>query len=297
MPGPAQDLQAIAPALLDTRAGRIEVASAGAGSAVMVVHGTPGDWRQGLPLAEDLAADHRVLLVSRPGYGATPISTGRNYDEHADAYAAVLDELGIERCAVVGVSGGGPSAAAFAHRHADRTSHLVLACAMAAHLVSVPRDLRWSVAPGLAEVLTPLARTIGRRRLRDPAKVDKAMERALTVDELERTRSDPRIVEDLLRHARSMVDGPSALAGLRNDLAQVQAAHRSTPPTYNGVDCPVLLLYADDDDVIGLDHARYYEGALPGARLEIFEGAGHVFALTRRSEVTARIGTFIAGHA
>jgi pimeloyl-ACP methyl ester carboxylesterase len=261
---------------------------------VLVVHGTPGDWRQGLPLAEDLRSAHRVLLPSRPGYGATPLSVGRTYEAHADAYAALLDALSIERCAVVGVSGGGPSAAAFASRHPGRTMALVQVCAMAAHLVSVPRGTRWSVAPGLADLLTPVARAVGRRRLKDPRRVEAELQRSLTPDELARSKLDQRIVEDLLRHARSMIEGPSLLPGMRNDLAQIDAAHKSAPPDYAGVACPSLLLYADADEVIGLEHGRFYQDALPRAQMKIIEGAGHVFALTRRRETSERIGAFIA---
>ncbi|MEX0873369.1 MAG: alpha/beta hydrolase [Actinomycetota bacterium] len=285
--------------MVNTAAGRVEVAVAAPiaeapSAAVLVVHGTPGDWRQGRPLAEDLCHAHRVLLPSRPGYGATPLSVGRTYDEHADAYAALMDALGIERCAVVGVSGGGPSAAAFASRHPDRTTALVSVCAMAAHLVAVPRGMRWTVLPGLAELLTPISRAVGRRRIDDPRRVEAELERSLTPDELARAKRDPRIVEDLLRHARSMIEGPSALPGMRNDLAQIIAARRSAPPDYAGVACPSLLLYADADEVIGLDHGRFYADALPGAQLKIIEGAGHVFALTRRRETSELIARFIA---
>ena len=46
--------------------------------------------------------------------------------DQADAYALLLDTLGIERAAVFGYSGGGPSAIQFAFRHAERTSALIL---------------------------------------------------------------------------------------------------------------------------------------------------------------------------
>jgi pimeloyl-ACP methyl ester carboxylesterase len=277
-----------------TAAGPVEVGMSGAGPAVIAVHGTPGDWRQAISLAEDLGAGHRMLLPSRPGYASTPSATGRTYEAQADAYAALLDSLDIERCAIVGVSGGGPSAAAFASRHPERTTALILVCAMAAHLMAVPRGMRWSIVPGVAELLTPVARAVGRRRLNDPRRIEAELQRSLTSDEFARAKADPRIVDDLLRHARSMIEGPSALPGLRNDLAQVSAAHRQPPPDYAGVRCPSLLLYADADEVIGLEHGRFYADAIPGARLEVLEGAGHVFALTRRRETSEKIATFLA---
>ena len=97
-----------------TARGPVQVASHGSGPALLVAHGMPGDWRQARLLAEDLAQDYRVLLVTRPGYGRTPLRSGRTPAAQADLYAALLDALGLDRAVVLGISGGGPSAYAFA---------------------------------------------------------------------------------------------------------------------------------------------------------------------------------------
>ncbi|MEX2394604.1 MAG: alpha/beta fold hydrolase, partial [Actinomycetota bacterium] len=77
-----------------TSAGPVEAATAGEGPAALLIHGIPGSWRQCIPLAEDLDG-FKVVLPSRPGYGRTPVRTGRSYAAQADAFAALLDSLGI----------------------------------------------------------------------------------------------------------------------------------------------------------------------------------------------------------
>ena len=151
-------------AIHQTAAGPIEVAVGGSGPAVLLIHGTPGSWRQCMPLAEDLAATHTVILPSRPGYGKTPVRSGRSIAGQADLYASLLDALGFDRAAIAGVSGGGPSTAAFAQRHPSRTTAVVLICAAAVDILELPRSMK--VIAALTHVLLPLGPLVQRRRRR-----------------------------------------------------------------------------------------------------------------------------------
>lgn len=280
----AVDVQVVA-----TARGPVEVARVGRGPAVVAVHGIPGSWRQAVPLALDLAGDFEVLLPSRPGYGTTPLATGRSPADQADAYAALLDALGLGAAAVVGISGGGPSSLAFAQRHPGRTRALVLCCAVAAHLIEAPLGMRIAALPGVGEVASGLARWSGRRRIRRAEAVDRAIRRGLTPDEQARA-EDPAVRADLVGFLRSHLDAPAGLAGLRNDLRHLGAragGPSSAPPGTGRV--PALVLHGDADEVVPLAHAEYHAAALPGAGLEVYEQAGHLFLLTRRAEVSARI--------
>ena len=85
------------------------------------MHGTPGGYDQ-----SPEEATYRMIAPSRPGYLKTPIEVGRTPQEQADAYAALLDALGIdEKVFVMGASGGGPSAYAFAAAYPERTLGLI----------------------------------------------------------------------------------------------------------------------------------------------------------------------------
>src|SRR5258705_13177711 len=94
-------------------AGQVEYLLDRCGEAVVVIfHG--GHVRAGLALGEEVfaAAGCTLLAPSRPGYGRTPLSTGSSVEGYTDVVRALCADLGITRVtAVVGVSGGGPTAA------------------------------------------------------------------------------------------------------------------------------------------------------------------------------------------
>ena len=278
--------------MVDTDRGPVEVAIAGSGPAILVIHGTPGSWRQCFSLAEDLADAYTVVAPSRPGYGRTPLSTGRTFQDQAAAYAAVLDALELERGAIVGASGGGPSALAFAEDHAARCTALVLCCALVPSMINVPAGLRYLLAPrGLGEVLSGLERTVNRRRIQNPKAVDKWLRTNLTPDELKRSLETPGMREDLIAFSLTHLDAPAGLGGVRNDLAQVRSA-KAAEARSPRIAAPTLVMQGDADPVVPLAHAEHLVGAIPGAELEVYEDAGHAFFFTRRREVNERLRAF-----
>lgn len=113
--------------VLRTALGPVQVAREGEGPAVLVSHGGPGGFDQGLMYGRHLRDAGRELIApSRPGYLGTPIESGRSPAEQADLMAAMLDELGIERVTVLGYSSGGPAAVHLAARHPQRVCALLL---------------------------------------------------------------------------------------------------------------------------------------------------------------------------
>lgn len=91
------------------------------GTPVVVCHGTPGSRRTRHPDAT-LYERHgvRMIVYDRPGYGRSDPSPGRSVADAASDIAAIADELGLERFAVVGGSGGAPHALACGALLGDR---------------------------------------------------------------------------------------------------------------------------------------------------------------------------------
>ncbi|HVL34321.1 MAG TPA: alpha/beta fold hydrolase, partial [Burkholderiales bacterium] len=119
-------------AMAQTPCGPIEYAAQGAGPAVLVVHGAGGGFDQGRDFGAGLAqAGFRVVAMSRFGYLRTPLPPLATPAAQADAHACLLDALGLERAAIVGLSAGAPSALEFALRHPARTAALVLVVPLA----------------------------------------------------------------------------------------------------------------------------------------------------------------------
>jgi pimeloyl-ACP methyl ester carboxylesterase len=284
----------VTPAVVATARGPVEVARAGAGPAVILLHGMPGDYRQAGALARDLAGRHEVLLPSRPGYGATPLASGRGIADQADLAVALLDALALPDAAVVGISGGGPAAYAFATRHPRRCRALVLCCAVAPPVLTVPRALRvLDVVPGLWELG---ARRAARRLAAVHA--DPTRSHAASLAELgpaERVAaSDPQVRDDIRTFQRQRAEVLTSIAGLRNDYRQLRAARAAgATPWPAGVRVPALVLHGADDTVVPVEHGAWYAAAIPGAAYDVVPDAGHAFVITLRRTVSPRIEEFL----
>ena len=95
------------------------------GQPLLRLQGTPGS-RLSIPPRHDEWADRhlRVIMADRPGFGLSTRLPGRGVIDVVDDYAVLLDQLELDSVAVLGISGGGPHALAFAVRHPDRVRAL-----------------------------------------------------------------------------------------------------------------------------------------------------------------------------
>jgi pimeloyl-ACP methyl ester carboxylesterase len=124
-------LAALGSRAVSTPYGAVRFAEAGTGPPVLVAHGILGGYDAGLLYARlnRLDEDFHVVAPVRFGYLGSAMPPDPSPALQADAFAALLDALGIDRVGIVGLSAGSPSTLQFAIRHADRVSALVLASA------------------------------------------------------------------------------------------------------------------------------------------------------------------------
>ena len=127
--------------VVQTAKGPIEFADLGAGPPILITHGDPGGYDQVYQILKLTGADHgayRYIVPSRPGYLRTPLSVGKTPKEQAEAFAALLDVLKIDKVIVMGGSGGGPSAIEFAALYPDRCTALILQAAITMRIKAPP---------------------------------------------------------------------------------------------------------------------------------------------------------------
>ncbi|HET7516156.1 MAG TPA: alpha/beta fold hydrolase, partial [Actinomycetes bacterium] len=122
-------IAAVPTAKLKTRFGTIEYTERGAGLPILNSHGVFGCHADGVDgwWANMLGEGYRVISPSRFGYFGSTLPPKATPADQADAYALLLDHLGIERAAVFGVSAGSASVLEFALRRPDRVVGLILA--------------------------------------------------------------------------------------------------------------------------------------------------------------------------
>lgn len=268
--------------LLKTASGPIEYATAGHGFPVLISHGGAGGYDQGLMTARLYIGEGLMAVApSRFGHLRTPLASDSSAAAQADAYAQLLDELGINRAAILGVSGGGPSALQFALRHPDKVAALVMSAAVSQYLP--PR--RTGVYR--TDFGYYLATTLFRRAALRAIGVTKRNEVRLTAEERAR-------LDELFR---SMHPISLRKQGLFHDIEEWADRDRwAHDYPLERITAPTLVVHAVDDALIPFAHAQHTADSIPSARLESLPNGGHMrigHIAAMRDEITA----FILHHA
>jgi pimeloyl-ACP methyl ester carboxylesterase len=200
--------------------------------------------------------------------------------DQADAYAALLDHLRLDRVVLCGFSAGGPAAIQFALRHRDRLLGLVLGSSylpgMGAR--SVPAALHpvlravmgWERGWWLLKEYRPerLARIMGVPKGWDSSR-------------------DP----DFLAIRTALFPIAPKRRGVVFDAVASEPASNAFPLAE--INVPTLLVHAADDRLAPYDHAAPAASRIPRARLVTIEAGGHLF-LEHQAEVRAATTAFIA---
>lgn len=269
----AADLALQGSRVVDTRCGPIEVQETGQGMPLLIIHGSGGGHDQGMAWAAPLARHGiRLIAMSRFGYLRTPRPADASPQAQADAHACLLDALGIDRAAAMGVSAGAPSALQLAIRHPERVSALALvvpivykpsAVVDSAPPISDEKDallLRLLGSDALFWVALHVARdAVFRHVLATPPEL------VAVASDAERAR-----VNDL---ADRILPVSMRAAGLRDDTRLGKSLR---PFALDTLRTPTLVISARDDGFGTYAPAEYTASQIPGAKFIGFESGGHL---------------------
>jgi class 3 adenylate cyclase/pimeloyl-ACP methyl ester carboxylesterase len=258
---------------------RIAYATSGSGPPLVFVLGWGTHLTEGMgsPLYDQSgflswhSREHRVVRYDGRGFGLSDRDvTDFSLEARLRDLETVVDALGLTRFDLYAFSAGGPTGVAYAARHPERVSRLVLAATYAGLQTDPERqrmlaDLvgfagtRWETPMGrasFAEFLAPEANDVQRR---------------------------------ILMHFLGVAaDGPQIL-GFFRDTGAIDTSEEA-----GRIDVPTLVAASDSDSAIPLAHSRRLASLIRNARFEIIDGASHIGASGQDPRVMRLISDFLA---
>ena len=235
------------------------------------------------------AAGVRLILVDRPGYGLSDLHPGRTLLDWPRDIAELADGLGIDRFAVFGMSGGGPHAASCAYALPGRVSALGLVSSPAP--VWDRPELRFSAPPHRRPMIELAERDpdLVARQLVDDCRAElermavgsrnggkgggPPADQAILADADVRARFEAATLETVAR-------GPE---GYAHDLFLLYVAPWGFRP--EDIEVTTQIWHGDEDAAVSPRIADFFAETIPGSRLHMLPGAGHLLLWSHSEEI------------
>ncbi len=240
---------------------------AGTGPVLLLVHGIGGTFENWQAVIEPLARRHTIVAPDLPGHGGSAPAAG---DYSIGAFASGLRDLlitlGHERATLVGHSLGGGIAMQLAYQFPELVERLVLVSSGGLG-PEVSPVLRAAALPGADLFIAATARTA--------STAGAVVRRGLAAVGL-RPSEDVAVVA---RGYASLADRERRAAFLATVRAVISSRGQRVDASdrlYLAADMPVLIMWGERDPIIPVGHGERAHEAIPGSRLEIFDGVGHL---------------------
>jgi pimeloyl-ACP methyl ester carboxylesterase len=251
-----------------------------AGKPVIHFHGTPDSRLEGtLPHVAETAArlGVRLILPDRPGIGLSDFKPGRAILDWPADVLALADALLLERIAVIGVSGGGPYAAACAWKIPQRLTRVGIISGVAPPDMPGALDLLDKTSDGQAVKLGSkapwllrlvLAYTVFEFR-RDPYKLLAQISSEVSPPD-QAVLAKPAVAETVVR-----MTGGAFQQGARGAAWDYTLFSRPWGFALGDIRLPVYLWHGEDDRICPVEMGRYVAQGIPGCQAAFFPGEGH----------------------
>ncbi len=254
----------------------------GSGEPLVVIPGIQGRWEWMKPGIDALAGRTRVITFSR----ADEPSSGADFDDSAgfwnyvDQVRNALDQSGIDKAAICGVSYGGVIAGAFAARFPARATSLILVSALPPSWRPDARALFFLRSPWL---LSPLFCLASVRLYGEFATAQDSWWGGVTSS----CRAGMNALLHMFHPGRMArrVHLLSSVVGIETELARVKV--------------PSLIVTGEEalERVVSPRLTREYLAIWPHARVETLARTGHLGMITRPEDFAALLSGFVSAHA
>lgn len=261
---------------------RLHYVEAGAGHPVILLHGSgPGATGETnfSPNIAELARRFRVIAPDMPGWGQSDTQTEATGRDHIAVLISLLDELGIEKAALVGNSMGGMTSVAAAIQHPDRVSHLITMGAPA------PVQPLFSAGNGPSEGMKVLLQAYREPTTENMKRLVQVMcfDQSMATDELAQARSDAANARpEHLDSWNSQFTGPPKLPpyfSLGGQLGRITA--------------PTMAIHGRDDRVVHFENSLHLTTQIADSRMVLLNRCGHWAQIEHAAEFNRLVAAFV----
>ena len=254
------------------------------GKPAFYFHGFPGS-RLEAKLAEKISLDTHVRFigVDRPGYGLSDFKPDRRFIDWAEDVAELADALEIDRFSILGVSGGGPYAAACAYKIPDRLDAVGIVCGMGPAdvpglMANMSRTYRQGLRlcgrlPAIAAGLYPFPGFFFRNypdRMLSILSLKVAASDKIALKNNELTAVLSASFREAFRHS------------LRWPATDVVLYSRPWGFPLNDIDIAVHLWHGEKDRIVPPEMGRYLARSIPNCRATFYPNEGHFSIILNR---------------
>jgi pimeloyl-ACP methyl ester carboxylesterase len=240
---------------------------------IVLLHAFPLSRLMWEPQIEEIRGVAHVVAPDMRGHGASDVAEGVTpLERMADDVDALVESLGLAPFVLVGLSMGGYVALAYMRKHAEKVRALVLADTQAGADTEEAKAGRYALIQEIADGGPAVVAEKMLPRLLSPSAAEKSPELVVAV--------------------RRMIETTSA-AGMVGALAGMAERPDSTD-LLPGIAVPTMIVVGSEDAVTPREKAEGMAAAIPGARLEVIEGAGHLSNFEQPAEFTRVLKDFLA---
>jgi pimeloyl-ACP methyl ester carboxylesterase/class 3 adenylate cyclase len=227
---------------------------------------------------ERLASFSRLILLDKRGTGASdrvPVHELPSLEQRMDDLRAVMDAVGSERAALLGVSEGGPMCTLFAATYPERTVALVL-------YGSFPR---WLPDEGYAGGVTPEAVAMMESMFAEWGRGH------FGLDLWAPSVADNPVVQEGYARVQRLSASPGAARALLQMNSEIDVRH-----VLPAITVPTLIVHRIDERIVPVSAARYMAERIPGAKLVLLPGVDHLpFVGDKSEQILDAIEEFLTG--
>jgi 3-oxoadipate enol-lactonase len=250
---------------------RLAYSVEGAGEPVLMIQGLGYGRRGWGPMPGMLAQRFRVVTLDNRGFGESDVPPGPYTTAQLSEDAlGVLDAAEIDSAHVVGISLGGMVAQELVLARPQRVRRLVLC----------------STTPGGATSFPMPEQTVALMR-RPPGLDPQEALRLFVVNALS-PEAPAELVQEIVAYRAANPPDPAGW------WAQAGAGAAHDASTRLGeITAPTLIVHGTADNVVDVRNARLLADAIQDARLELFEGVGHLLPWERPVEFCTLVEEFL----